>query len=129
MFKYINIVILLCVLFYLIYLGLCCPSTENFNFENIEAISVKNKQNQQLLNDITFKDVVVYENEPNGRTGLDRCFDNKTGHCVEYGQTGIAYYYPELPTNKYFGRIIDDDPIQIKYDDNTDQHMVFPNLR
>ena len=51
--------------------------------------------NYSLLNDPLFKDVVYYENDNNGRLGLDMCIESCDGNCVEYGQTGNAYCFPK----------------------------------
>jgi hypothetical protein len=42
-----------------------------------------------------FNDVIVYENDLDGKLGIDKCLDNESGHCVEYGISGVAYYYPD----------------------------------
>jgi hypothetical protein len=90
----------------------------------IEKQSIKNKNNQQLFNDVTFDDVVYYENDnmnlksSSGSelgsqslslTGLEKCMNNKAGYCVEYGITGNAYYYPPSKSDKNYGEIINMD--------------------
>lgn len=48
--------------------------------------------------DITkqFTDMTVYENDTDGRLGLDKCLEQCNGNCVEYGQTGAAYCFPKV---------------------------------
>ena len=109
-----------------------CNKTENFNtsFEQMEKEGVMNEINAQLFDDLTFRDVVVYENDPDGRVGLDKCLDNKVGYCVEYGQTGVAYYYPPLQSDKYYGQVINREPTQQHFDhEKTNEILIFPNLR
>ncbi len=53
----------------------------------------------QLLDDPLFSDVILYNNDPdpykNGqKSGLQKCFDNCNGVCVEFGISGIAYCFP-----------------------------------
>jgi hypothetical protein len=55
-----------------------------------------------------FDDIIVYDNDPDGRIGLDKCIENCKGYCVEYGQTGDAYCYPvtEQKEKDFYGMII-----------------------
>ncbi|AYV75647.1 MAG: hypothetical protein Terrestrivirus2_155 [Terrestrivirus sp.] len=87
-------------------------------YEQIEKQRVRNNIDFNLFNDLTFKDLLVYDNDPNGRLGIDRCYDNiinqrergiKEGACVEYGYTGVGYYYPPVYNDEYFGQIILDE--------------------
>jgi len=56
--------------------------------------------NYSLLNDPLFKDVIYYDNNiETGRLGLDVCIEYCNGNCVEYGQTGNAYCFPNLKKN------------------------------
>lgn len=99
-------------------------------FRKIEKESILKQNNAQLFDDITFGDVIMYENDPDGRLGLDKCLDNTDGYCVEYGQTGVAYYYPPLQTYDYYGQVINLDPVQEKLDNkNNSKELKFPALR
>lgn len=66
----------------------------NQNGPVLDAQNQKRETNRKLFEDHIFDDVVVYYNDQKGRSGLDRCLDNKCGRCVEFGLTGDAYYYP-----------------------------------
>ena len=59
----------------------------------------QNKKTPQIL-DLTqqFDDMIVYDNEPNGRLGLDKCIELCKGYCVEFGLTGTAYCFPVSET-------------------------------
>ena len=71
--------------------------------------------------DITkqFDDLIVYENQPNGITGLDKCYSECPGYCVEYGLTGTANCFPvRKPEPKNFeGNIV-----------LNEQKLSYPNL-
>ena len=47
-----------------------------------------------------FDDVIVYDNDTDGRIGFDKCIEKCKGYCVEYGQTGSAYCYPVVKQEK-----------------------------
>jgi len=67
------------------------------SFEEIEKEKMRNKLSADLFNNSTFNDVVVYDNDIDGRLGLDKCMEikkNNNGTCVPFGITGVAYYYP-----------------------------------
>ena len=59
----------------------------------------KVKHGPQILDDKVFADVVTYDNDydidGNVRLGLDKCLESCTGHCVEYGITGVSHCYPQ----------------------------------
>ena len=64
--------------------------------------NVKRKNTISHL-DITkqFPEVNIFENDNDFRMGLDKCIEHKEknnnkGHCVEYGYTGNAWYFPEV---------------------------------
>lgn len=63
--------------------------TEGFGDE----VSVK--QTHEIL-DLTkqFTDMIVYDNDADGRIGLDKCIEQCNGYCVEQGQTGSANCFP-----------------------------------
>lgn len=66
-----------------------------------------------------FDDLIVYDNQPDGRIGLDKCIEQCQGYCVEHGQTGSAYCYPVHPTTEknFNGMIL-----------QNEQQLVYPNL-
>ena len=127
---YFLILILTVYILWCSYCRLCATDHfDNFanNYRMIEKQSIKNKNNQQLFNDVTFDDVVYYENDnmnlksSSGSelgsqslslTGLEKCMNNKAGYCVEYGITGNAYYYPPSKSDKNYGEIINMDDLQ-----------------
>ena len=89
------------------------------SFKEIEKSNALNNINAQLFDDITFRDVIIYDNDIDGRTGLDKCLDNKVGNCVEYGVSGVAYYYPPEKSNKYYGELFNPNK-------ETSDKLVFP---
>lgn len=66
-----------------------------------------------------FDDLIVYDNDPDGRLGYDKCIEKCNGYCVEHGQTGSAYCYPvHEPVEKdFYGMIIPNE-----------QKLTFPNV-
>jgi hypothetical protein len=67
-----------------------------------------------------FTDMIVYDNDPSGRIGLDKCIENCNGYCVEFGQTGAAYCYParEPESRDFTGDIVPNE-----------KQLSYPNLR
>jgi hypothetical protein len=48
-----------------------------------------------LFHDPVMSDVTYYDNDDDGRLGLDKCIEKcKNGSCVEYGVTGHAHCFP-----------------------------------
>jgi hypothetical protein len=66
-----------------------------------------------------FDDIIVYNNDVDGRIGLDKCIEKCQGYCVEYGQTGTAYCYPvsESSPKDFNGGIIPNE-----------RKLAFPNV-
>lgn len=58
-----------------------------------------------------FEDLIGYDNDPNGRIGLDKCIEKCKGYCVEFGLTGSAYCYPEHGPEKkdFYGLVVQND--------------------
>lgn len=106
------------------------PEENNPSYEQMEKDRVRNNIDFNLFNTLTFNDVLVYDNEPGGRLGLDRCLDNKVGTCVPYGNmTGIAYYYPPEYNELTYGDIINAEQTP---DERIDPYLgiiTYPNLR
>jgi len=67
-----------------------------------------------------FEDLIVYDNQPDGTLGLEKCYEGCKGYCVEYGLTGSAYCYPVHPPEQkdFDGSIVPND-----------QKLSYPNLR
>lgn len=67
-----------------------------------------------------FTDMIVYDNDPDGRIGLDKCIEMCNGYCVEFGQTGAAYCYParEPESRDFTGDVVPNE-----------KELSYPNLR
>lgn len=72
-----------------------------------DAISVK-KTPEILDWKQQFGDMIVYDNDADGRIGLDKCIEKCKGYCVEFGQTGSAYCFPDRkePVKDFGGMIL-----------------------
>lgn len=117
---FICLIVSIFLVLYLSYNG----NTNNEYFNNF-----KNVQYIDNSFDIMSRDSpVVYENNiinNNPVSGAYVCSKNNTGTCIEQGHTGVAYYYPDkMPTDKYFGELLNDHPEQ-----NNRDILSFPNLR
>lgn len=66
-----------------------------------------------------FDDMIVYDNDADGRLGLDKCIEKCNGYCVEYGLTGSAYCFPvrEEKPKDFDGMIV-----------QNEQKLSYPNL-
>lgn len=66
-----------------------------------------------------FDDIIEYQNEPDGRIGLDKCIENCNGYCVEFGMTGDAHCFPVRPYEEkdFYGMIV-----------QNDRKLSFPNI-
>jgi hypothetical protein len=87
-----NILIILSIILVVVY----SKRIEQENF--IESIQ-KVKNLGSIYDDPLFSDVVTYENDEGGPTGvlklgIEKCIERCDGKCVEYGITGIAHCYP-----------------------------------
>ncbi len=77
---------------------------EPIAFEEIEKEKMRNNSSADIFNNSTFNDVVIYDNNIDGRLGLDKCMEIKkknNGTCVPFGITGVAYYYPPRDVLSY----------------------------
>ena len=92
--------------------------------DNVKMNAIK-EIDMDLLDKITFGDIIRYDNDPDGRLGLDKCYANKDGYCVEYGVTGVAYYYPPEKLNTNYGNVVN---IKAKENENTDEFK-YPAFR
>ena len=112
MFPIIVCVIVILILIYIILVKL--HIVEGFGDE----ITVK-KTHDILDLSKQFDDLITYENDADGRIGLDKCIENCNGYCVEYGLTGVAHCFPARdPQVKNFDGLI----VQ------NDRKLSFPNI-
>jgi hypothetical protein len=83
-----------------------------------DPLSVPRKSNIVDLKN-KFEDIISYDNDPNGRLGLDKCIENCRGYCVEYGQTGDAICFPVQPEQPkdFSGLVV-----------SNDNKLSFPNV-
>lgn len=103
---------------------------EKLFYENFLDKIMKVKQGPELLDDKLFSDVIPYDNQEDGRIGLDRCLEECNGVCVEYGMTGNAHCFPKLekqPVN-YFNALRDD-TFEKNDDERKNKNALFANLR
>ena len=79
-----------------------------------------------------FEDVKTFDNDPEGRAGLDMCIDACDGLCVEFGQTGVAHCYPNPEKEQiktiYYENLRDNTYATENIDEKPDK-LVFSNLR
>ena len=118
-----------CILCGIIILLIIAVTNKNIEYfitydDNVKMQSIK-EIDMDLLDKITFGDIIRYDNDDDGRLGLDKCYDNKHGHCVEYGVSGIAYYYPPEKANTNYGNVIN---FEAKDNENTDEFK-YPAFR
>lgn len=93
------------ILFVLIICCLIYSSNCNENFTSKHALNPNIYQGHRrdgidLLDDSLFRDIIVYNNdedpyEPGGRLGIDKCLDECSGKCIEFGVTGVGYCFPK----------------------------------
>ena len=117
---YLNDIIFYIILIIIFIIIIKIVKLEKFN--NIPDLSKTNdKQNLSDIDNITsynpnikrkptasfieitkqFPEVSIFENDPDFRLGLDKCYEykknnNNKGNCVEYGLTGNAWYFPKV---------------------------------
>lgn len=74
------------------------------NYINVEKFGdpISNTYKAHTILDVAkqFPDIVIFNNDYDGRIGLDKCIEysenKKGGKCVEYGLTGNTMYFPEI---------------------------------
>ena len=66
----------------------------NLNEKFDDIINIE--RTPSYLNDALFDDIIPYENDEEGRLGLDKCLEYCNGTCLEYGITGNANCFPQV---------------------------------
>ena len=100
----------------------------NKKFDDLRKIKPLNL----LTEDVLFKDIIPYENQIDGRLGLDMCLEKCNGTCVEYGVTGNAYCFPDINKEiikSTFYETLRDKTYQTENVDEKPQKLQFPNMR
>ena len=92
----------------------------------------KDKPLMLISEDKLFSDIVPYDNQLDGRLGLDICLEKCDGECLEYGQTGNAYCFPNdgktvIKSNYY--ETLRDNSYKYENTDEAPQKIIYPNLR
>lgn len=99
-----------------------------FNRENFisDQAYIKN-----IYNDDIFTDVITYRNG-GGMLGIDRCLNEQLkgkGRCVEYGQTGLAYFYPKnSPFKQAEHQRLKGIEFNLEDIDRAFHYLVYPNM-
>lgn len=115
-------IIIICVILLVVLICMYRKQLKSKSKQNEQFGEELSKYNPYDYVDITqqFDDIVVYNNEPTGRTGFDQCIEKCHGYCVEYGLTGDAHCYKLQQTQeKDFGA----DVVQ------NDNKLVYPNVK
>lgn len=113
--KYIFIIALLLIVFVVVvYFYTQTKIQETFG----DPITIKKTHDILDLNN-QFDDIIEYNNDQNGRIGLDKCIEGCNGYCVEFGLTGDAHCFPiqDDTTKDFYGLIV-----------QNDRKLSFPNI-
>lgn len=67
---------------------------------NSDTYQGRKNTGTELTDDNLFQDVIIFKNdddlyESNGRLGIDKCIDQCSGKCIEFGITGVGYCFPK----------------------------------
>lgn len=92
----------------------------------------KDKPLMLISEDKLFSDIVPYDNQMDGRIGLDICLEKCNGECLEFGQTGNAYCFPndgKTVIKSTFYETLRDDSYKYENTDEAPQKLVYPSLR
>lgn len=92
----------------------------------------KDKPLMLISEDKLFSDIIPYDNQLDGRLGLDICLEKCNGECLEYGQTGNAYCFPndgKTVIKSTFYETLRDDSYKYENTDEAPQKLTYPNLR
>ena len=77
----------------LTFLIICIACIVVLNNSGCEPFLTDEKK-PKFLYDKLFDDVTIYDNDADGRLGLDKCLEANCGVCLEYGVTGNALCFP-----------------------------------
>lgn len=82
------ILILLLIIIYLLFI------TRYDYFDNLDPQETPTKLNPTtfVLDDI-YEKTQQFDNSSDGRLGIDKCYENCKGNCVEFGITGFAFCF------------------------------------
>lgn len=105
------IIMFLCLIIFLFML---------FNYPLKERFYFTEQNRPQFLQDKLFKDVITFENDEDGRLGLDKCLSSNCGVCLEYGLTGNALCFPKYTP---LGR--NEDTIAVNLDYQVDRNQYY----
>lgn len=113
---------------------LCYKYSKNIIKENflvdIKKTNKTGQRDRSLLDDPLFSDVKEYNNDNDGRLGLDKCLEYCNGHCVEFGQTGIAYCFPSAnPIKANYNTALRSFDNETDAVDRATERMSYPGLR
>lgn len=97
------IVLFFLMICYLFYSSNNTQCNENFTSKyalNPNIYQGHKRDGNDLLDDSLFRDIIVYNNDedpyqPGGRLGIDKCLDDCSGKCIEFGITGVGYCFPK----------------------------------
>jgi hypothetical protein len=105
------------------------PEKYNTDFDKIKVNNPPNKTYEDEL----FKSVISYENEPfsGGKIGLEKCIENCTGECVEFGVTGNAHCFPNdgKIMKSSFYESLRDKSYETDMVDEKPNKLIYANLR
>lgn len=108
----------------ILFLGWFYYTSENKNSTPIvekfgDAVAVQ--QTHEII-DLSkqFTDMITFDNDAEGRLGIDYCIEKCNGYCVEKGQTGAADCFPARPAEKqdFEGDIV-----------SNEKQLSYPNIR
>ncbi len=100
------------------------------NNENFLSAIKKIERTPSYLDDPLFSDIIPYDNDEDGRLGLDKCLANCNGVCLEYGVTGNANCFPNVNTfGKNYNTIMRDWENEVDEVDRAGTQLVYPSMR
>lgn len=113
---------------------LCFRYLKNVTKENflvdIKKINKTGQRDRSLLDDPLFGDVKEYNNDDDGRLGLDKCLEYCNGNCLEFGQTGVAYCFPSVnPIKPNYNTTLRSFENETEDVDRATERMSYPGLR
>ena len=92
-----KIIILLLLIILLI---ITIKKSEHFKYDDVKNSKSGVQTTPDILLDPLFKNMKFYLNDENpyegGKLGLDKCFEECNGSCVEFGVSGNTFCFPPL---------------------------------